>query len=226
MSAREHVLGLIRRRLDRPAEDTARADARLAARPAGPLPGAAQGDAGVLRQRFIERARAASAEVESLGGVAELPALAARLCADAGYPREVALAPDDTLPALDWAQAGLGAQARAAEPGDRVCVGSARCGVAETGTLVMASGPDAPVTLSFLPELHLVLLRATTIVGSYEQAWAELRARGALPRTVNWITGPSRSADIEQTLQLGAHGPVRLVIALVDDGPDRDPQRA
>ncbi|MDZ7748013.1 MAG: LUD domain-containing protein [Halofilum sp. (in: g-proteobacteria)] len=76
--------------------------------------------------------------------------------------------------------------------------------------LALASGPASPVTLGFLPEVHVVALSADRLVGSYEEAWSLLRARGPLPRTINWITGPSRSADIEQTLQLGAHGPVRL----------------
>ena len=93
-------------------------------------------------------------------------------------------------------------------------------GIAETGTLMLRSGADAPTTLNFLPDTNIVLIEAGRIVGAYEEAWAMLRAAGgAMPRTVNFITGPSRSADIEQTLQLGAHGPRRLHILLLDAGP-------
>ena len=95
-------------------------------------------------------------------------------------------------------------------------------GVAETGTLVLLSGPESPTTLNFLPDVHIALLFTDRVVGSYEDVWARLRARdGAtvMPRVVNWITGPSRTADIEQTLLLGAHGPRRLHIILVDEVP-------
>src|SRR5260370_1008553 len=64
------------------------------------------------------------------------------------------------------------------------------------------------------------LVGADDIAGDYEALWRKLRERfgaGAMPRTVNWITGPSRSADIEQTLILGAHGPQRLHVMVVGD---------
>src|SRR3546814_17374947 len=86
-------------------------------------------------------------------------------------------------------------------------------GIAETGTVMMASGPDAPITLNFLPENHVVVLRASQVAGTYEEAWQRLRearGRGVMPRAVNLITGPSRTGDIEQTILLGAHGPRRL----------------
>ena len=96
-------------------------------------------------------------------------------------------------------------------------VTGAVCGVAETGTLILTSGPDSPTTLNLLPDTHIVVLSTDSIVGSYEDGWDLLRARGELPRTVNMITGPSRTGDIEQTIQLGAHGPRRLHILLVDE---------
>ena len=98
-------------------------------------------------------------------------------------------------------------------------------GFAETGTLMMASGPDHPSTLNFLPETHIVVLPAARIGGAYEEGWAHLRAEAArgdgegdgfMPRTVNLVTGPSRTADIEQTIALGAHGPRRLHIVIVE----------
>jgi L-lactate dehydrogenase complex protein LldG len=94
----------------------------------------------------------------------------------------------------------------------------ALAGVAETGTLIMTSGPDNPTTLNFLPENHIVLLLADDVAGNYEDVWDKLREKygSNLPRTVNMITGPSRTGDIEQTIELGAHGPRRLHILLVD----------
>jgi L-lactate dehydrogenase complex protein LldG len=99
-------------------------------------------------------------------------------------------------------------------------------GIAETGTLMLPSGPERPTTLNLLAETEVVVLRASAIVGPYEEAWDRLRARGRdalsggiMPRNIMFVTGPSRSADIEQTLELGAHGPRRLHILLVDDDP-------
>ena len=64
------------------------------------------------------------------------------------------------------------------------------------------------------------MLRASRIVGPYEDAWDLLRREiGGMPRNVMLVTGPSRSADIEQTLELGAHGPRRLHVVLIEDDP-------
>jgi len=83
---------------------------------------------------------------------------------------------------------------------------------------VLFRSPDSPTTLNFLPDVHVVILHSTDIEANYEAVWARLRCdEGGLPRTVNWITGPSRTADIEQTIFLGAHGPRKLVILLIDE---------
>jgi L-lactate dehydrogenase complex protein LldG len=103
---------------------------------------------------------------------------------------------------------------------DQVSVTGAFAGIAETGTVVMASGPDHPVSLNLLPDTHVVVLRESDIVGGYEDVWGRLRARygkDLMPRTVNTITGPSRTGDIEQTIELGAHGPRRMHILVVRD---------
>ena len=90
-------------------------------------------------------------------------------------------------------------------------------GIAETGTLALVSGPANPTTLNFLPDNHIVVLRKEDVVADYESVFAMLRTaygKGGAPRTLNFVTGPSRSADIEQTLLLGAHGPRRLHIVI------------
>ena len=106
-----------------------------------------------------------------------------------------------------------------AEAGDAVSITPAASGIAETGTLMVRSGPATPYTLNFLPDTHIAVLAAADIVGSYEDAWARMRPAGetgaSLPRTVTLITGPSRSSDIERTVTIGVHGPLRLHIVLV-----------
>jgi L-lactate dehydrogenase complex protein LldG len=84
--------------------------------------------------------------------------------------------------------------------------------------LFLLSGPDNPTTLNFLPEAHIVLIEAADIAGCYEEAFDRLRAiygEGNLPRSVNLISGPSRTADIEQTIVRGAHGPRRLLVLIL-----------
>ncbi len=87
---------------------------------------------------------------------------------------------------------------------------------------MLHSGPQTPTTLNFLPENHVVVVRASQVVGAYEEVWDRLRAANpaALPRTVNMITGPSRTGDIELRLELGAHGPRRLHIVLIAEEGD------
>jgi len=103
-------------------------------------------------------------------------------------------------------------------PQDVVGVSVALAGIAETGTLLLASGPDTPTSLNFLPDVHIVAVSADSIRGSYEDAWAEVRARFPTPpRTLNMITGPSRTGDIEQTIQLGAHGPRQVHVVVVNE---------
>jgi L-lactate utilization protein LutC len=115
---------------------------------------------------------------------------------------------------LDWgtleASRGVG---RLEEP---ATLSRAEFGLAETGTLALASGPDNPVTLTFLGGTHFAVLRASDICGGFEDFWTAWRARGLDPRTLNFVTGPSRSADIGQVLQLGAHGPVALHVFILD----------
>jgi len=98
-------------------------------------------------------------------------------------------------------------------------VSRAFAGVAETGTLVLTSGADNPTSLNFLPDNHIVVIDAKDVAGDYEAVWPRLREKfgDLMPRVVNLITGPSRSADIEQTLILGAHGPRRLHVIVVGE---------
>jgi L-lactate dehydrogenase complex protein LldG len=119
--------------------------------------------------------------------------------------------------ALDWSGAAIRVEARAARDTDLVGITGAFCAIAETGTLMTLSGRDTPAAASLLPETHIAVVRKSRIVRGMEEAWQLLRDElGAPPRAVNFISGPSRTADIEQTVTLGAHGPYRVHIILVD----------
>jgi L-lactate dehydrogenase complex protein LldG len=122
---------------------------------------------------------------------------------------------------LPWGDAGLDAIAGAATPDDAVGLSQGLAGIAETGTVLLVSAPGNPTTLAFLPETHVVVLDRDAVVGTFEDAIAILRAscggRG-LPRTVNFISGASRTGDIGGRIVAGAHGPRRLVILLLHNG--------
>ena len=221
---RARVLDQIARALKREGPDDARRaelEQRLARAAPNLIPQRAQLPQPERCRLFAEMAREASATVAALPAAAAVPQAIADYLRQENLPPELRIAPHPELQSLPWSQWPLlsvtEGRASGAEP---VSLTRAFAGIAETGTLMLVSGPSAPTTLNFLPDTNIVLLRAEEIVGAYEEGWAQLRARfGAeMPRTVNFITGPSRSADIEQTLQLGAHGPRRLHILLIDAG--------
>ena len=220
-TAREQVLTTIRRGLKRgPLEETRRAEleARLAQPPRQLMPARAQGSPSERVASFIKMAEYALATLDRVADERAIPAAVAVFLARENLPTRVVMAPDAALAGLPWeSQPLLKIERRAAQDGDKVSITPAFAGIAETGTLLLCSGSDRPTTLNFLPDTHIVLLPVQRIVGSYEEGWDLLRATGdAMPRTVNYITGPSRSGDIEQTMQLGAHGPLRLHIVIVD----------
>jgi L-lactate dehydrogenase complex protein LldG len=162
-----------------------------------------------------------SATVIEVAGRSDIPSALTGFLRSANLPQRVRLGEDAFLAGLDWSsEPTLERQHGAAHPGDEVALSHAGAAVAETGTLVMTSGPANPVTLNFLPETHVVVLAAKNIVGPYEAAFERLRTslgQGILPRTVNLISGPSRTADVGGKLVTGAHGPRRLCVIIVDN---------
>ena len=213
-TSRDRILGDIARTLGPGAHArTAAAERRIASPRASVIPARGQGDRLAV---FTAEALLADATIDEAGGAAEVPALVAAYLAGQSVGKTIRCAPG--LKTIPWRQ-HLEVDFGIAEPEDAVGVSGAFAGIAETGTVMLLSGPECPTTLAFLPETHIVVLGSRYIVGAYEDAWARLRVErpNAMPRSVNWITGPSRTADIEQTLFLGAHGPRRLHIVIVHD---------
>ena len=231
MSARDDILAGIRRGLGRgkladgPAGELT---ARVAAHRRNLVPArAASLDPPARVEHFVAMAEAVQTSVARLASENDVPAEVARYLAAENLPAELRMAPDPGLDDLPWAERPLLHVRRGkAEPGDAVSLTPCLAAVAETGTLMLVSGETTPTTLNFLPDTHVVVLRAGQVVASYEDGWDLLRKRrGAgpesLPRTVNFITGPSRTGDIEQKIELGAHGPRRLHVILIDDAETR-----
>lgn len=223
-SKRQQILAAVRRSLKRQApgaEARAEVEARLSSPQPGLIPQRAQLPHAQQIDLMERMLKELAATVVRLGSEAEVPQAVADFLKNENQPPKLRLAPREDLRRLPWdGQPLLEVEEGIAEADDATAVTGAFAGVAETGTLVMASGPEAPITLNFLPENHIVVLRTSQVTGTYEEAWQRLRqvvGKGAMPRAVNMITGPSRTADIEQTIQLGAHGPRRLHVLLVDD---------
>ena len=226
-TARARILDHVRARIARvgppPLADL---DARLAAHRSNLVPARAQLGGAARAALFAKMAAAAQCEVTRLDRWAEIPAAVARWLGAHNLPSSLAVAPDPRLDAIPWTTEPLLTVRRdGARADDAVGLAHADAAIAETGTLMLASSPESPTTLSFLPENHIVVVAAGTVVGSYEDAWALLReARGGvdgfvMPPTVNLITGPSRTADIALKIELGAHGPRRLSVIIVDQPP-------
>ena len=218
---RNQILNGIRRSLRRgelSGDGLTAAQERLRQPPRGPAVARAQlgqADRIALFCQWAEFNNATVARVDAGDVPSEVTAFLARN----NLPASVAMAPSPQLDGYDWAgQKMLSIRRGRGEGSDQVSVTGAFAGIAETGTLVMASGADHPVSLNLLPDTHIVVLREADIVGGYEDVWGRLRERfgkDRMPRTVNTITGPSRTGDIEQTIELGAHGPRRMHILVV-----------
>ena len=170
---------------------------------------------------FAQMAEEVQSTVTKVSSLAAVPEAVARYLAAENLPADLVMAPDPSLDEIPWITWPLLQIRRGrAEAEDRVSLTPCHAAIAETGTLMLISGAQTPTTLNFLPETHIVVVRRDQVVATYEDGWDRLRAVAkmeALPRAVNFITGPSRTADIEQHIELGAHGPRRLHIVLVED---------
>ena len=215
MGSREDILAAIRRRQEHGRASPSLAERQqlqeyLRAHPRGPMPQISED----LVERFRAHAEASASSCERVSVLEEVPPAVARFLDAHRLPKSGCVWP--RLAALDWHAAGLSLEPRAAGGDDMVGVTGVYCALAETGTLAMVSGADTPASASLLPETHVAIVPVARVVSHMEDAWDLMRAElGELPRAVNYISGPSRTADIEQSVVLGAHGPYRVHIVLV-----------
>lgn len=220
-TARAEILANIRRSLAVSGGEAPRRQAvadRLAQAPVGVAVARGQLDAAGRLALFKAQAEAVQASVALVASPNDAPAEAARYLRDANLPATLRMGADARLAAMPWAGTTLALSVGASAGADLNAVSHAFAGVAETGTLILASGADNPTTLNFLPDNHIVVVDAKDIAADFETVWSALKMRygkGEMPRTVNMVTGPSRSGDIEQTILLGAHGPRALHIIVV-----------
>ena len=220
-SSRQAILSRIRHAAGGGTNDPARrkaVDERLAGHPAGIVPARGQlpqEERVALFRDMAEKANATTARVPDHAAVA---GEVGRFLRENNFPAELRMGADPRLARLDFDGTSLTIRHGASDGEDVNALSHAEGGIAETGTLMLVSGPDNPTSLNFLSENHIVVVEANDVAGDMEALFSGLRERygtGMMPRSVNYVTGPSRSADIEQTLLLGAHGPRALHIVVV-----------
>ena len=163
---------------------------------------------------FTTKAIAAMANIHEIASAQDAPETILSLLVSAGMPPRLHVPSNSPLNALPWQRTpGL---ARMGDPpgGADSAVSTANYGIAETGTLVFFSGPDSASSWHFRPGREFVLLSRSSILPRLEDIIARLSGEQGMPATLNLVTGPSRTADIEQTIELGAHGPRMLDILI------------
>jgi L-lactate dehydrogenase complex protein LldG len=220
--ARAAVLGGLRRSLGRTNSGADAARQAVSERLTNPQPGIIPARADLdLPGRialFTSQAEAVQTSVQRLRGYAQVPAAIVDYLRAKNLPMRLVMAADPLLDRADW-PAMLEIRRGRAEDADAIGLTTAFAGIAETGTLMLLSDRAHPTTLAFLPETSIIALPANRVLRAYEDGLRLLRQeQGVLPRSINFVTGPSRSGDIEQTIQLGAHGPKRLLVLLVEAG--------
>jgi L-lactate dehydrogenase complex protein LldG len=228
--AREQILGDIRKSIRGgaalSADKAAQLEARVANHPAGLIPRRSGGkDRAGLAALFNEQSTMVGTTVLQIKSLRDVPAAVAEYLSQRNLPADMAAATNTLIDDIPWQERPLLKLKRGKpSPEDAVGLSVAFAGIAETGTLMLTSGADDPSTLNFLPDTHIVVLPASRLVGPMEDAWQRLRqarggnvAAGAMPRTVNFVTGPSSTGDIEQKIEKGAHGPRQQLILIVED---------
>lgn len=223
MSARDSILGKIRASMGSPASNDDRRQAvldRLADTPTGIIPGRAKLPKAEQVELFCEMAEQFGATLARVSTYGEVAGEVSGYLRARNLPAAIRMGADERLKTAGWeTEKNLELRHGLSDGGDLAGVSHATAGIAETGTVAMMSGQDNPTTINFLPEHHIVVIKAADIKGDMESVWAMVRekqGKGEMPRALNLITGPSRSGDIEQTILLGAHGPRALHVIVVE----------
>jgi L-lactate dehydrogenase complex protein LldG len=219
--ARERVLAKIHRRM--PSGSDAGRRSAVAARLGDPkpnlIPARGAGDDEHRIALFTRLMEGVGGTVERLAQAEDVPEAVAAYLRNHNLPAAVRRGADGFLAKLPWHRVpAVSIHEGRAEDADKAAISHAFAGAAESATVILLSGPDNPTTLNFLPEAHIVVLAVKELHGSYEEAWSRLRkvyGPGRMPRTVNMISGPSRTGDVEQTIVRPAHGPKDMHVILL-----------
>lgn len=215
MSARENILARIRRQTGKAGvtseSDLAAVRVHISRHERGPVPTFALHDP---VQHFIEECARLSTTITEVAGLADLTHEVARYIASASLQPRCVGWPE--FGALDWQAAGIHYDNRPANGNDLIGITGCFCAIGETGTLLLLGAPDTPKSTALLPETHICIVKKSRMVPTMEDAFKLMRNElGEPPRATFFVSGPSRTADIEQTIVIGAHGPYRVHVVLI-----------
>ena len=165
---------------------------------------------GVLLDKFIEKHTAVHGTCEIVDSFAQVPGAVEKFLNEHELSKEMVMGQTPFLSSFEWPD-DWSIHSRTAVKTDQVSVTGIVCAIAETGTIVIASEPDVSSTHLYLPENHIAIFNVGQVVRHLEDA-LQMLSKNILKssRGVHMVTGPSKTADVEQTIQYGAHGPRRL----------------
>ena len=171
---------------------------------------------GHLVDNFVAKHTAVNGSVKIVGKYSEVPGAVGEFLESHDLPSRMLMGSSQFLTQFDWPQEWL-IERRIAEKTDQVSVTDAVCAIAETGTIMLVSSSNASSTHAFVPENHVAIINAGQVVRHLDDALkiASAKIDDDTPG-VHMVTGPSKTADVEQTIQYGAHGPRRLHVIIID----------
>lgn len=173
-----------------------------------------------MRDKFVTKAIELGCTVADCANLTDVPTKVAAYLLEQEQTPDVTLSSDPEMSALPWETAGLSVNTNIAREAldASTSVTRARAGIVETGAVAVTSGESYPVSLGLLPDRHIIVLNGDDLVGGYEDVWQLARRERdnqGINRALIFVGGPSRTADIEATLVMGAHGPRAVHIIIV-----------
>jgi L-lactate dehydrogenase complex protein LldG len=214
-SARTEILARVRHASrGAAAADIARELDKLGPAPASAVSGKTVGEL------FTAQVRENAGSIECVSGKSDAARAVARYLYERYRTRKLVAGNDPRLAAMPWRDGGVLPRFGAAIEGDLAGVSYAQLAVAETGSIVTLTGKSNPASNSLLVEDHLVLVDLEDLVATMDQAWQRINSllkTSGRPRGINFVSGPSGTADIDMQLVMGAHGPRSWHVILIGE---------
>lgn len=219
MHDKDDILNNISARLNAlstPAERRRAASERLKTKPRGIIPKRSAFSSNRLPYLFVEEAKRADATCQSVPSPAEATQAISDYLSQHALPSKIWLSRQASMQDIAWEDMhDLEIQYDFDGSDGLTAINFAYAGIAESGSLVFLSSKDFAMSQNFLNTSHIAILRKRDIVAAYEDIYQRMQEENLSPRSLTMITGPSRTGDIAQTIEIGAHAALRLHILIL-----------